>query len=80
MLRSQACLNEIHAKMLRKHLERLQRPLGSDDNLERDQSLTPKHEDTDHDENGNIYIYNVCIFLSGFFLWDFITPSLSHFT
>ncbi|KAM7464301.1 hypothetical protein LguiA_032422 [Lonicera macranthoides] len=48
--KAKACLNEIHAKMLRKHLERLQRPLGSDDNLEKDQSLTPNHEDTDHDE------------------------------
>lgn len=49
--KAKACLKEIHAKMLRKHLERLEQPLGSEDNVERDQSPTPQEEDTGYDEN-----------------------------
>ncbi|KAK3016034.1 hypothetical protein RJ639_005294 [Escallonia herrerae] len=49
--KAKACLKEIHAKVLRKHLERLEQSVGNEDNLERDQSLTPKGEDTDHDVN-----------------------------
>lgn len=50
--------------MLRKHLERLEQPLGSEDNVERDQSPTPQEEDTGYDENG---MHNNSIFSSYLF-------------
>lgn len=34
LLQMQACLKEIHAKMLRKHLQRLEQPLEDEDKLE----------------------------------------------
>ncbi|XP_059665282.1 splicing factor Cactin [Cornus florida] len=48
--KAKACLKEIHTKMLRKHLERLEQPLGNEDNLEMDESLRPPlEEESDHD-------------------------------
>lgn len=50
--KAKACLKDIHAKMLRKHLERLEQPFGSEDNMERarTRSLTPiEEEEFDHD-------------------------------
>ncbi|GFS45690.1 cactus-binding carboxy-terminal, cactin [Actinidia rufa] len=48
--KAKACLREIHTKMLRKHLERLEQPLVGEDNLEPEQSLSPqKEEDNNHD-------------------------------
>ncbi|GFS45847.1 cactus-binding carboxy-terminal, cactin [Actinidia rufa] len=50
--KAKACLREIHTKMLRKHLERLEQPLVGEDNLEPEQSLSPQEEeDNTHDEN-----------------------------
>ncbi|XP_057463646.1 splicing factor Cactin [Actinidia eriantha] len=50
--KAKACLREIHTKMLRKHLERLEQPLVGEDNLEPEQSLSPqKEEDNNHDED-----------------------------
>ncbi|KAH7855109.1 hypothetical protein Vadar_021339 [Vaccinium darrowii] len=43
--KAKACLREIHTKMLRKHLERLEHPLVGEDNLEPEQSLSPKEEE-----------------------------------
>ncbi|KAK1381277.1 Cactin [Heracleum sosnowskyi] len=51
--KAKACLKEIHAKMLHKHLEHLEQPLGSEENMEREEdmernrrSLTPQEGDT----------------------------------
>lgn len=46
--KAKACLKEIHAKMLRKHLQRLEPPVESD-KLEIDHALQPSEEDTEHD-------------------------------
>ncbi|KDP29219.1 hypothetical protein JCGZ_16608 [Jatropha curcas] len=47
--KAKACLKEIHAKMLRKHLQRLEPPLEGHDKLESDQSVRPIEEDSEHD-------------------------------
>lgn len=47
----QACLKEIHAKMLRKHLQRLEKPLEVED-AEEEWSPKPNEEDADHDGEG----------------------------
>jgi hypothetical protein len=47
--KAKACLKEIHVKMLRKYLEHLERTGVRTENLERDKSLTPVHEDTEPD-------------------------------
>ncbi|KAF8392522.1 hypothetical protein HHK36_022865 [Tetracentron sinense] len=44
--KAKACLKEIHTNLLRKHLQRLEQPVESDDNLETDHSSEPKEEDT----------------------------------
>ena len=44
-LQLQACLKEIHAKMLHKHLQYLEPRLESEDNLEAEPSSEPKVED-----------------------------------
>ena len=49
-LQSQACLKEIHAKMLRNHLQRLEPPLKGDDMLENDNSLRFSEEDIQDDD------------------------------
>lgn len=48
----QACLKEIHAKMLRKHLQRLEPPLEDHDKLENDHSLRASEEENEHDIKG----------------------------
>ncbi|KAL8094818.1 splicing factor Cactin-like [Apium graveolens] len=55
--KAKACLREIHAKMLRKHLEHLEQPLDSEENVEREEdmerdhrSLTPQEVDAGQDE------------------------------
>ncbi|TKY53022.1 Cactin protein [Spatholobus suberectus] len=45
--KAKACLKEIHAKMLRKHLQRLEQPLEDEDKLE-DAQVRNSEEDTDH--------------------------------
>ncbi|PNT31137.1 hypothetical protein POPTR_006G118700v4 [Populus trichocarpa] len=48
--KAKACLKEIHAKMLRKHLQRLEPPLKGDDMLENDNSLRFSEEDIEDDD------------------------------
>ncbi|KAI8563201.1 hypothetical protein RHMOL_Rhmol03G0094200 [Rhododendron molle] len=48
--KAKACLREIHTKMLRKHLERLEHPLVGEDNLEPEQALSPEEEDINPEE------------------------------
>lgn len=51
--------------MLRTHLERLEQPLGSEENIERARSLTPiEEEEFDHDEKGKYCFVPEIIFLS----------------
>ncbi|CAK9186452.1 unnamed protein product [Ilex paraguariensis] len=47
--KAKACLKEIHAKMLQKHLERLEQPMGSQDTLEEDQDSRPIEDEPDQD-------------------------------
>lgn len=49
--KAKACLKEIHNKMLRKHLERLEQPDGSYRDMGRDKTVSPKvEEQSDHDQ------------------------------
>lgn len=49
--KAKACLKEIHNKMLRKHLERLEQPDGSYRDMERDKTASPiVEEQSDHDQ------------------------------
>ncbi|XP_071697522.1 splicing factor Cactin [Rutidosis leptorrhynchoides] len=49
--KAKACLKEIHNKMLRKHLKRLEQPDGTYRNMERDELVSPKvEEESDHDQ------------------------------
>ncbi|KAL7615128.1 hypothetical protein Lser_V15G05449 [Lactuca serriola] len=49
--KAKACLKEIHNKMLRKHLEHLEKPSYGD--TERDKTVSPKvEEESDHDSKG----------------------------
>ncbi|XP_055807382.1 splicing factor Cactin [Solanum dulcamara] len=48
--KAKACLREIHAKMLREHLEHLEKPLESHD-VEVEETLRTNEEDTDHEQN-----------------------------
>ncbi|GAB2227020.1 hypothetical protein Droror1_Dr00008819 [Drosera rotundifolia] len=53
--KAKACLKEIHAKMLRKHLHRLERPLeqsGDDENLKTEDERSDK-EESEHDIKEN---------------------------
>ena len=45
-------MKEIHAKMLRKQLQRLEQPSEGEDRLDSDHGLRPEEEDSDHDEKG----------------------------
>ncbi|XVF07778.1 hypothetical protein REPUB_Repub06bG0169100 [Reevesia pubescens] len=49
IFKAKACLKEIHAKMLRKHSQRLEQPSEGEDRLESDHGLRPGEEDSDHD-------------------------------
>ncbi|XP_061352406.1 splicing factor Cactin-like [Gastrolobium bilobum] len=48
--KAKACLKEIHAKMLRKHLQRLEQPLEDEDKLENAHVMIPEEEDTEDDD------------------------------
>uniref|UniRef100_A0A3Q7IML6 Splicing factor Cactin n=1 Tax=Solanum lycopersicum TaxID=4081 RepID=A0A3Q7IML6_SOLLC len=48
--KAKACLREIHAKMLREHLEHLEKPVESRD-VEVEETLRTDEEDTDHEQN-----------------------------
>ncbi|KAJ7972291.1 cactin [Quillaja saponaria] len=47
--KAKACLREIHAKMLRKHLQRLEQPLEGEDKLEKDYVIIPEDEYAEDD-------------------------------
>ncbi|TKY62064.1 Cactin protein [Spatholobus suberectus] len=47
--KAKACLKEIHAKLLRKHLQSLEQPLEDEDKLENAQVIIPKEEATEDD-------------------------------
>ncbi|KAL5135403.1 Cactin [Glycine soja] len=47
--KAKACLKEIHAKLLRKHLQSLERPLEDEDKLENAHVMIPEEEDTEDD-------------------------------
>ncbi|KAL2566224.1 hypothetical protein AAZV13_19G152400 [Glycine max] len=47
--KAKACLKEIHAKLLRKHLQSLERPLEDEDKLENAHVMVPEEEDTEDD-------------------------------
>ncbi|WMV52184.1 hypothetical protein MTR67_045569 [Solanum verrucosum] len=48
--KAKACLREIQAKMLREHLEHLEKPVESGD-VEVEETLRTDEEDTDHEQN-----------------------------
>ncbi|KAK7337157.1 hypothetical protein VNO77_17718 [Canavalia gladiata] len=47
--KAKACLKEIHAKMLRKHLQLLEQPLEDEDKLENAHVMIPEEEGTEDD-------------------------------
>ncbi|XVF33603.1 hypothetical protein REPUB_Repub17cG0182400 [Reevesia pubescens] len=49
IFKAKACLKEIHAKMLRNYLQRLEQPSEGEDRLESDHGIRPGEEDSDHD-------------------------------
>ncbi|GAV77475.1 CactinC_cactus domain-containing protein/Cactin_mid domain-containing protein [Cephalotus follicularis] len=50
--KAKACLKEIHTKMLRKHLQRLQQPVEGEDKSEADHDSMRSEEDSEQDING----------------------------
>uniref|UniRef100_A0A7N0TAL9 Splicing factor Cactin n=1 Tax=Kalanchoe fedtschenkoi TaxID=63787 RepID=A0A7N0TAL9_KALFE len=50
--KAKACLREIHAKMLREHLHRLEQPFEGERNLENDQDVMPEEPEIEHDADG----------------------------
>lgn len=48
--KAEACLREIHTKLLRKHLQRLEHPLEAEDNLASDDNLKPSEEIIEEDD------------------------------
>jgi len=51
LLQIQACLKEIHAKLLRKHLQTLERPLEDEDKLEDANAMIPEEEEEDTEDD-----------------------------
>ncbi|TXG58385.1 hypothetical protein EZV62_016214 [Acer yangbiense] len=49
--KAKACLKEIHAKMLRKHLQRLEQPSEGEDKSESDHDLRPEVEESEPDDH-----------------------------
>lgn len=58
LLQIKACLKEIHAKMLRKHLQRLEQPFEDEDKLENDHVMIPEPEEvyTEDDVKGMSFL------------------------
>nr|XP_043634011.1 cactin-like [Erigeron canadensis] len=52
--KAKACLKEIHNKMLRKHIKRLENPDGSYRAMERDKTVSPKVEDIDDGKDDEV--------------------------
>jgi len=48
----QACLREIHASILRKHLHRLEHPGAAEQDVESEKEVEDKVEDEMHDDEG----------------------------
>lgn len=62
----QATLKEIHAKMLRKHLQRLEQPLEGEDKLE-NADISESEDEVVHDDvKGKFYVVIVCETLTCF--------------
>lgn len=59
----QACLKEIHAKMLRKHLQHLEQPLEDENKSESDPDLGLKEDNTEHDVDGTHMMSFVSIYI-----------------
>ncbi|KAE9585420.1 hypothetical protein Lal_00017933 [Lupinus albus] len=49
--KAKACLKEIHAKMLRKHLHRLERPVEGDNQLENTLAMIPEENEEEKEED-----------------------------
>ncbi|ESW34818.1 hypothetical protein PHAVU_001G184000 [Phaseolus vulgaris] len=49
--KAKACLKEIHAKLLRKHLQTLERPLEDEDKLEDANAMIPEEEEEDTEDD-----------------------------
>lgn len=49
---SQACLREIHASILRKHLHRLEHPVAAEQIVESEKEIDDKVEDEMHEDEG----------------------------
>lgn len=62
----QATLKEIHAKMLRKHLQRLEQPLEGEDKLENADISESEDEVVYDDVKGKFYVVIVCETLTCF--------------
>ncbi|KAB2035012.1 hypothetical protein ES319_D04G122900v1 [Gossypium barbadense] len=58
IFKAKACLKEIHAKILRKHLQRLEQPSEGEDRLESDNGLRPVEEASDHVEKVDAETYS----------------------
>lgn len=52
LLQIQACLKEIHTKMLRQYLERLEQPMDDEEKLETVTDAEPEEEESEHDLEG----------------------------
>lgn len=67
MLYIQACLKEIHASLLRKHLERLEQPAEVEQGLETDNEIKFKEEDVVLDAAGMVSYLNLNFFAISLF-------------
>lgn len=63
LLHIQACLKEIHAKMLRKHLQHLEQPLEDEIKSESDPDLELKEDNTEHDVDGTPTLSFVSVYI-----------------
>ncbi|OIW11319.1 hypothetical protein TanjilG_20468 [Lupinus angustifolius] len=54
--KAKACLKEIHAKMLRKHLHRLERPVEGDHKLENTLAIIPEEEEEEEDVEDDVKV------------------------
>lgn len=52
LLQIQACLKEIHTKMLHKHLQRLEQRVDGEENLDTVHDLQPEEEESEPDVKG----------------------------
>lgn len=60
LLQIQACLKEIHTKMLHKHLQRLEQRVDGEENLDTVHDLQPEEEESELDVKG-MHIFHLWI-------------------